>query len=165
MEDLYDIMQQGLAEQALAALGDANITSEEQKMIDLVNEARRNNGVSELTVSPALCRAADIRAKEALSSEPHQRPDGSNCATVLTDSEVGLAYMYYNGTTNAVYMAKNQTLWQDHSNYSAEYAFDQFMKSDGHKKNLLTSSHKYIGIGYYSNGKDSAWIQIFGRTQ
>lgn len=165
MEGLYDIMQLDLADQAMAADGEADITADELKMIDMVNEERRKVGAPELIVSPALCRAADIRAKEALVSEPHRRPDGSDCAYVLEDDEVGLSYLFYNGTTNAIYMAENQTLGIRDPRYSVSLAMSNFMKSEGHKNNLLRDTHKYIGIGFYSNGKDSAWIQIFGRTQ
>lgn len=165
MESLYDIMQNDLADQAMAADGEADITAEEKKMINLVNEARKGAGESELIVSPALCRAADIRAKEALTCKAHTRPDGTDAPTVLLEDEVGLSYLYADGSTNAIYMAENQTVSRRLSNYSATYAMENFMESTGHKNNLLTSSHKYIGIGFYTDGTDAAWIQVFGRSQ
>ena len=165
MDKLYNIMQRDYAEQALAADGSADISSEETEMVNLVNQARREAGVSELTISPALCRAADIRAKEALTCEPHRRPDGSSFATVLEENDVGLVYNFLNGSTNAIYVSENQALWRNHSVFTPEYASDGFMNSAGHRKNLLTDTHKYIGVGYYSDGRNSAWIQLFGRTQ
>ena len=165
MDKLYNLMQRDLADQALAADGEADITSEERNMVELVNQARRAAGSPELTLSPALCRAADIRAKEALTCEPHRRPDGSSYATVIEDNDVGLTYMFLNGTTNAIYVAENQAVWENHSVFTPGYAFEGFMNSTGHKDNLLTTTHKYIGVGYYSDGTDSAWIQLFARTQ
>lgn len=163
MERLYDLMQRDLADQALAVDGYDSLTKEEQSMVDMVNNARRAAGVPELKVSKALCEAADIRAEEALTSEPHERPDSSDCSSVLED--VGLDFLDVDKELNHVYYAENQTVWKNHSTYSADYAFEQFMDSSSHKRNLLTKTHQYIGVGYYSDGSNSAWVQIFSRPQ
>ena len=164
MDTLYNIMQEDLAEQALAADGEADITSEEMKMVNLVNQARREAGTPELTLSPALCRAADIRAKEVIETQSHRRPDGSPYSNVLLDDSVGLDYRFMDGSTNAIYVAENLTI-RFLNLFSPDDAYENFMNSTAHKENLLKSTHKYIGIGYYSDGKYSAWIQLFGRTQ
>ena len=165
MERLYDLMQQDLADQALAADGEADITAEEKKMINLVNEARKDAGESELIVSPALCRAADIRAKEVTQLVSHTRPDGTSWATVLEEEEVGLSYLFFDNTTNAIYVSENLTTRYSGTNFSASDAHNNFMDSAPHKSNLLTDTHKYIGVGYYNNGSQSAWVQLFGRSQ
>lgn len=161
MGRLYTIMQQGLAHEGLEA-GTVDLTKEEQAMLTMLNQARTLAGVPELKISPSLCKAAKIRAKEALISEAHKRPDGANCSTVLKD--VGLVYNMLDGG-NLVSYGENQTVWRNHSSYSAEYAFEQFLNSPLHKKNMENKIHEYIGIGYYSDGTSSAWIQAFGRVQ
>lgn len=161
MGRLYTIMQQGRAHEGLES-GTVDLTQAEQSMVTMVNNARTLAGVPELKISPSLCKAAKIRAKEALASEAHKRPDGSNCSTVLND--VGLVYNMLDGG-NLVSYGENQTVWRNHSSYSAEYAFEQFLNSPLHKKNMENRIHEYIGIGYYSDGTSSAWIQAFGRVQ
>lgn len=160
---LYDVMQKDLADQALAVDGYATLTEEEKSMVDMVNTARRAAGVPELKVSKALCEAADIRAEEALYCEAHTRPDGTNGSTVL--KEVGLGFLDIDNKVNHVYFAENQTVWDNHKSYSAEYAFENFTESVLHRDNYLTDTHRYIGVGYYSDGNSSAWIQIFSRPQ
>lgn len=163
---LYNIMQQQLAEEALAAdRSDVTITADEYSMIDMINTARKAAGVQDLIISPSLCKAADIRAEEALISEPHERPNGEPCEDVLSDEEIGLEYLKMDGATNSIYMAENQTVRLTNRPFPASDAFSNFMNSPAHKNNLLTATHKYVGVGYYSNGSKSAWIQIFGRIQ
>lgn len=163
---LYNIMQQQLAEEALAAdRSDVTITADEYSMIEMINTARKAAGVQELIVSPSLCKAADIRAKEALSSEPHERPNGDPCEDVLSDEEVGLEFLAMDGATNTIYMAENLAMKSNSNVFSAERAFNGLMNSPAHKDNLLRDKHKYVGVGFYTNGTKCAWIQIFGRIQ
>ena len=163
---LYNIMQQKLAEEALAAdRSDVTITADEYSMIEMINTARKAAGVQELIVSPSLCKAADIRAKEVVAKVSHTRPNGQPSASVLEDEEVGLEYLTMDGIVNTIYMAENLTAFNNSGSYSASFAFENFMNLPAHKDNLLTSTHKYVGVGYYSNGSKSAWIQIFGRIQ
>ncbi len=161
MGRLYRIMQQGCAHEGLES-GTADLTKAEQSMIIMVNNARSLAGVSELKISPSLCRAARIRAQEAIIAEPHKRPNGEDCSTILED--VGLIYNKLNGG-NLIAYAENQTVWKNHASYSAEYAFEQFQNSPLHKKNMETKTHEYIGIGYYSDSTSAAWVQIFGMVQ
>ncbi|MEE0548021.1 MAG: S-layer homology domain-containing protein [Peptococcaceae bacterium] len=158
---LYDYMQEDDAITQLEA-GTVSLSSEEMKMVEMVNNARLAAGVPVLKVSPKLCEAAKIRAKEALYAEAHRRPNGDDCTTVLKD--VGLYYQSLEtGMTNVVYYNENQTVWKNHASYSAEYAFEQFFESPGHKRAMLDSTYQYIGIGYYSDGNNSAWVQSFAR--
>lgn len=105
-ERLYDLMQRGKADEALAA-GNISLTSEEETMIQSINQLRTENGQASLTVSPALCTAATIRAKEALTCEAHKRPDGSSFMTVLKDENVGLEFYKFDSNTNSIYLAEN----------------------------------------------------------
>ena len=163
---LYNIMQQQLAEEALAAdRSDVTITADEYSMIEMINTARKAAGVQELIVSPSLCKAADIRAKEVVAKVSHTRPNGQPSASVLEEEEVGLKYLTMDGTVNTIYMAENLTVRQTNKPFPVSDAFSNFMNSSAHKYNLLEHEHKYVGVGYYSNGSKSAWIQAFSRIQ
>lgn len=155
LEWLYDLMQEDLNEQAWDVDGISSLSTEEKTMVTMVNNARRAAGVPELKVSKALCEAADIRAKEALTSDPHKRPTGEDADTVL--SEVGL--IHYSQ------FAENQTVRPTDKAFPAEDAISNFLNSPDHKKIMLNDRSEYIGVGFYSNGEKSAWIQIFGRAQ
>lgn len=160
---LYDVMQEDLADQALAVDGYDSLTKEEQSMVDMVNNARRAAGVPELKVSKALCEAADIRAEEAVKKTSHTRPDGTDFSTVL--DEVGLGFYDVDNEVIHVYASENLSVRNSKKAFPAQDGFENFMNSEGHKNNLLRDKHKYIGVGTYSDGNKSSWIQIFGRPQ
>ena len=143
--------------------GTVSLSDEDSLMVEMVNNARAAVGAPELKVSPALCEAARIRAKEALYAEAHRRPNGDDCTTVLKD--VNLYYpSLETGMTNVVYYNENQTVRPRPATFSAEEAFNNFFNSSGHKRAMLDASYQYIGIGYYNDGSRSAWVQSFARV-
>lgn len=154
--NLYDKMQHEKAKTAIEE-GDANLSAEEQKMVDLVNKARREAGVPELKVSPKLCEAAEIRAKECNIKYSHTRPDGTNCDTVLKD--VGLDMKLLNG--NQVFDYAGNLAGSYKLNYSADRAFQALLQSKKHRENILNASYKYIGVAFEASKTESAWIQSF----
>lgn len=165
MESLYDIMQADLADQAMAADGEADITAEEKKMINLVNEARKDAGESELIVSPALCRAADIRAKEGAQLFSHTRPNGQDCTSVIEMEDIDLAFYKFDGESTSTVYAENIAYRKSSQTYTAKDAMEDFCDSSLHNQNLLASHHKYIGVASYTSGNKTVWVQCFGRTQ
>lgn len=165
MVRLYDLMQQDLADQALAADGEADITTEEKKMINLVNEARKDAGESELIVSPALCRAADIRAKEGAQLFSHTRPNGQDCTSVIEMEDIDLAFYKFDGESTSTVYAENIAYRKSSQTYTAKDAMEDFCDSSLHNQNLLASHHKYIGVASYTSGNKTVWVQCFGRTQ
>lgn len=159
---LYDTMQEDKAETALLA-GTPTLSNEEKTMIDLINNARKQQGLPELKVSKALCEAAKIRAEEALTSEPHRRPNGDDCPTVLKDIDVFFPTFSYKNS-NTVYYNENQAVWRNHTSFSAEYAFNGFYASAGHKRSMLDPTIEYIGVAFFSDGTNSSWIQSFAHN-
>ena len=155
--NLYNKMQHEKAQIAIEE-GEANLSAEEQKMVDLVNAERRKAGVPELKVSPKLCEAAKIRAKECTYNPLHTRPDGTRFSTVF--DEIGLDFKtlnqgeLYNSSENMV--EGNNIL-----NVSSNKAFNSLVNSSAHYKNMTSNQDQYIGVAYKENGKNSAWIQIF----
>lgn len=161
-ERLYDTMQEDDAKDALEA-GTINLSEEEQKMVDLVNKARREAGVPELKISPALCEAANIRAAEGASVFSHTRPNGSPASSILKD--IGLEYYGSDGQTNQIAYAENITYKKSSNGFTVEDTQQNFKDSAAHKKNMLSNLHQYIGIGRYQTGNKIVWVQVFGRIQ
>ena len=154
LDKMYSKMEnERLAKEMNEALesGQIQLSSEEQKHVDLVNSERQKSGSQSLKVSPVLCQAAAIRAEEAAESFSHTRPDGSDCETVLKD--VGLSE-YQN-------LATGENLTYKTSSLSAEEAFNNFLESPAHKKIMLKNKYKYMGIACYSSDNKTVWCQIF----
>lgn len=163
IERLYHYVQQDKAKEALEA-GTVQLSAEEQKMVDLVNAERRKAGVPELKVSPKLCEAARIRAKEVAKEKKssHTRPNGTWCETVLDD--VNLIYCDINNKVNSIAYGENVTL-RHQGDFSAKDGFNNFLNSPNHKKNMLSDVNMYMGVSCVKIGKETAWIQSFGYLQ
>ena len=96
--------------------------------------------LSALTFDEKLAKAAAIRAEEIASSFSHTRPDGTTCYTVL--AEVGASCGAYGENIAAGYRTGNSVVlgWrEDDDSYSGQ----------GHRRNMLSSDFKKIGIAYY----------------
>lgn len=164
MGRLQDIMEKNVTiEKTIHALeADRDTytwTSEEQSMVDAINNARIENGSSALKISPALCEAAEIRAEEILELFEHKRPDGSKTETVL--DEVGLADFSGNSEVANLYYGENITYSKNSTVYPYDRAFKNFMNSPGHRQNLLDKDYSYVGVAKFSDGVETSWVQIF----
>lgn len=112
------------------------------QVIELVNEERAKEGLSALQSDEKAAAAAQVRAEEILVSFSHTRPDGRSCFTAL--DEAGASYRT---------AGENIALGQR----TPEEVVNAWMDSEGHRKNILSSSFKAIGVGYSENG----WVQLF----
>lgn len=176
---LYDEMlaikeDEQLEEQFINTLesGTCDFSEDEQKMLELVNEARAAQGLNTLKISPALCNAAETRAREIQELFEHKRPDGREIATVL--NEVGLsqynltkyggtaiAYDHYIGLGENILKGGRYINLDKNCIETPEDAFDSWWNSPGHKANMLNKTYEYIGIAHYNNGRQSFWVQLF----
>lgn len=120
--------------------------SDTEKVIQLVNEERKKAGASALTANASLNKAAQKRAEEISSSFSHTRPDGSSCFTVLKEFSV-------NYSTAGENIAAGQKTPED--------VMTSWMSSAGHKKNILNSNFKSIGVGCYVKDGCKYWVQLF----
>ena len=107
-----------------------------------VNAERVKYGLSSLTVSDELTRAACVRASEIVRQFSHTRPDGSSCFTVS-----GAAY--------GENIAKGQS--------SADRVMAAWMSSEGHRANILRESYGSIGVCALKVNGVSYWVQLFGK--
>ena len=107
-----------------------------------VNAERAKYGLSSLTVSDELTRAACVRASEIVRQFSHMRPDGSSCFTVS-----GAAY--------GENIAKGQS--------SADRVMAAWMSSEGHRANILRESYGSIGVCALKVNGVIYWVQLFGK--
>ena len=107
-----------------------------------VNAERAKYGLSSLTVSDELTRAACVRASEIVRQFSHTRPDGSSCFTVS-----GAAY--------GENIAKGQS--------SADRVMAAWMSSEGHRANILRESYGSIGVCAQKVNGVIYWVQLFGK--
>jgi len=121
------------------------------QVLDLINEQRTSRGLSKLAMDKDLLEAAMQRAAENVVSEAvsgemdHNRPDGSAFYTV-------------NGKSYGENLACGYT--------TPDAVVNGWMKSEGHKANILNPAYMSIGIGcvYVSAGIYKIfWAQEFGR--
>ena len=176
IERLYNDMSKAQAATALDE-GTASLSSDEKNMVKLVNDLRSNEGATQLKISPALCRAAEIRAEEVVkkidslsldefkthsSSYFHSRLDGSSAKTVLTEESVGLSK--YVMPTSYLGWGENLTTGYDVSSISSQQSFSGLKNSSSHRKNMVNTRFTHIGVAFYSNGTHSVWVQIFSNV-
>ena len=116
------------------------------EVLRLVNKYRNENGLSSVSLSSAICDAADVRAVEIKSVFSHTRPDGRSCFTALTD----LGISYGGAGENIAY-----------GQSSPEEVMTAWMNSSGHRANILNSSFTKLGVGVYKSGNTIYWVQLF----
>jgi len=114
--------------------------SKAQEVLNLVNEKRKANGKSILTMDATLVNVAMQRAAENTVYWDHTRPNGSKYNTI-------------NGIVHGENIAVGQT--------SVSSVMNDWMNSSGHRRNILLDGFKSIGIAcLYYNGA-YYWVQQF----
>lgn len=114
----------------------------EDEVVRLINEQRVANGLDELITVYDLSVVAQTRAQELTQSYSHTRPDGSSCFTALTEAGI---YYYSSGENIA-------------SGFSSpEAVVNAWMKSPGHRANILSPNYTMVGVGFC----DNYWAQVF----
>jgi len=120
----------------------------EQKMVELVNGERRNNGVGQLTIRQELIPVARAHAKDMWERSyfSHYSPEGKDVGDRLEEAHIKYSFAGEN-------LALAPTL---------AIAHDGLMNSPGHRANILNPKFKQIGIGVIDNGYDGKmFVQIF----
>ncbi len=116
------------------------------QVLHLVNQERAKVGAAPLRLNNELQNAAAIRAEEITRHFAHERPDGSSCFTLLRN--------------------RNSTLGENIAagNATPEEVVAQWMRSPGHRANILNKDFKELGVGYCrKEGTEFThyWIQMF----
>ena len=126
----------------------SGMTSDEKKIFDLVNEARREAGLSELKSDPEILRVAKIKSKDMIDNNyfSHNSPIYGTPFQMLKNFGIS-------------YRAAGENIA---GNSSVEAAFKAWMNSSGHKANILSDSFNYTGIGIVEGSKyGKIFTQVF----
>lgn len=116
------------------------------EVLSLVNAERARVGAPPLRLADDLQAASAIRAYEITRKFSHTRPDGSDCFTAIDNR----------GRTCGENIAAG--------NATASETVEQWMNSDGHRKNILNPAFRELGVGYaYDENSDYRhyWVQLF----
>lgn len=115
------------------------MTSDEQMILNLVNEARRKAGLSELKLDKELLRVARIKSQDMVDNNYFSHTSPIYGTPFQMIKNFGITY-----TSAGENIAGHST---------AKGAFDAWMNSSGHKANILGNSFSYTGIGVVSSPK------------
>lgn len=120
------------------------------EVLDLVNSAREEAGLDPLELDPTLCGAAQVRAEECVGSFSHTRPNGDRYKTAITEAGLSANYTGENIATGHT---------------GAKQVVDAWMKSEGHRANILNEHYTKLGVGFEANTgnryRGYAWAQLF----
>ena len=121
-----------------------------KEVLDLINKAREKAGVPALELDASMQKAAQVRAKECVTTFSHTRPNGTSYKTAI--SEAGVA-----STRTGENVATGYT--------SAESVMKALLNSEGHRANILNANYTKIGIGLEINTGNRyggySWAQLF----
>ena len=127
-------------------LTDSDVTDYEGEVIRLVNEIRKQNGLSVLSENWELSRVAryksmDMREKNYFS---HTSPTYGSPFEMM--KSFGISY---------------RTAGENIANgyQTPQAVVNAWMNSEGHRANILNASFKQIGVGYVADGL--YWTQMF----
>ncbi|MCF6411145.1 CAP domain-containing protein [Pseudalkalibacillus salsuginis] len=122
-----------------ASEGEFQLTADEQKMVDLVNQERQKAGLAPLEVDPALTKMARAKSKDMIDNNyfSHNSPTYGSPFDMM--KQFGITY-----NTAGENIAGNS---------SVEGAHTSLMNSDGHRKNILGSQYTKVGIGIVDGGQ------------
>ena len=131
----------------------------EQEVVYLTNLERQKVGAAPLKRNTDLDYAARYHAKDLIDDNyfDHATYDGWG------DGMDGVTYVCSTGTRINLYYSAYRG-----ENIAGGYGtpasvMDGWMDSDGHRNNLLNTSHREIGVGYYAGGFwRHYWVQDFG---
>lgn len=121
-------------------------SSHADQVVKLVNKERKKAGLTELKVIKKITNAANVRAKEIVTSFSHTRPNGSKFSTALTENGAK-----FNG-------AGENIAW---GQKTPEEVMKGWMNSKGHRDNILNKRYTSIGVGYYTKEGRTYWTQLF----
>lgn len=127
---------------AIPAFAGVRATTAEKEVLREVNRERERLDLDELVLDEELMAAAEIRAQEIMERFSHTRPDGAKWSTV----------------SDQVY-AENLAM----GHRDAEMVMADWMRSKGHRRNILRARYTRIGIcSVQDENGVRYWVQEFG---
>jgi uncharacterized YkwD family protein len=123
-----------------------SLSAYEQKVVDLTNQQRTNNGLSTLKVDLTLSKMAREKSRDMSVNNyfSHTSPTYGSPFDMM--KQYGITYRY---------AGENIAMGQR----TPEEVVNAWMNSEGHRKNILSANFTHIGVGYVSAG--NYWTQEF----
>lgn len=128
--------------------GLTQMTEMETKILNMINEKRKENNLVELTIDDELQNVARLKAQEMVEKEyfSHTSPEYGSPFEMM--SKMGISYKVA-GENIA-------------GNISEEEAVKAWMSSEGHKDNILDNGYNFTGIGIAKSPKyGNVFVQMF----
>jgi uncharacterized protein YkwD len=141
-----------LAAPASAQNDDGNLTAIEQSALDGVNAERRAAGLEPLVCTPELCRMARSFSRDMAERHffDHQDPDGRR-----VDARADQAGIHWRSVGENI--ARNRGFKDP-----AAVAVREWMKSSGHRQNILDARYLETGVGaWVAPDKTVYFTQVF----
>ncbi|TVU51997.1 MAG: hypothetical protein EA414_19910 [Arthrospira sp. PLM2.Bin9] len=136
--------------------GDGSNPSFEQEVLELVNQERANFGLQPLVEEPLLTQAARTHSTNMALQDfySHTGADGSE----FTDRILATGFSITGASAENIYASPR----------TPQAAVDGWMKSPGHRENILNPDFTQIGVGHYFLENDTGnvnwnhyWTQKF----
>ena len=125
---------------------DASVTQYEAEVIRLVNNIRKQNGLSPLTANWELSRVARYKSQDMADRNDFSHTSPTYGTPFQMIKAFGLSYR--TAGENIAY-----------GYASPQKVVDGWMNSSGHRANILNASYTQIGVGYVAKG--NYWTQMF----
>ena len=125
---------------------DAKVLQYEAEVIRLVNDIRKQNGLSPLTANWELSRVARYKSQDMVDN----RYFAHNSPTYGTPFEMIRAF-------GLSFRTAGENIAYGYA--TPQKVVDGWMNSSGHRANILNASYKQIGVGYVAKG--NYWTQMF----
>lgn len=118
------------------------VTADEQKLLDLVNQKRQEQGLNKLVFDSKLRKCATEKAKDMVRNNyfAHESPTYGSPFDMMRHFGISFKSAGEN-------IAGNQ---------SVEGAFNAWMNSTGHRENILNKNFNYVGFGIVES-------QVYGK--
>jgi uncharacterized YkwD family protein len=122
------------------------ISEVEQRVIELTNQERRNNGLADLQADAALSNVAREKSRDMQENNyfSHTSPTYGSPFDMIRDFDIS-----YNSAGENI--AQGQR--------SPEEVVQAWMNSEGHRANIMNGDYTHIGVGYNESG--NYWTQMF----
>ena len=127
-----------------------SVSAQEQKMVNLLNQDRKNNGRTALTLDPELCRIARIKSADMRDNRyfAHESPTYGRVGQMLKH----FGYRFSAAGENIAH----------HANVDKAQA--AFMSSQGHRANILSATWTKVGVGIVQDANGYIYAtQIFAK--
>lgn len=124
------------------------LSTEEQQMVNLINQERRKNSLPDLQVDLELARVAEIKSQDMVDNNyfSHNSPNYGSPFDMM--KSFGIEYLVAGEN-----LAGNSTV---------ERAHNALMNSSGHRKNILHPDFTHVGIGAKPSSKyGNMYTQMF----